>query len=59
MKVCVYSFEYASYLEEYVNDFIAHHKVTDIQYQASIGDRCRTIYTAMIVYEDTGDEKGE
>lgn len=59
MKVCFYSFDDCRTLEVYVNNFIAYHNVSDIQYQASIGDHERTIYSVMIVYDDTGDKKGE
>ena len=56
MKVKFFSEQFTIVLEDYVNDFITKHKVTDIQYQFQ---SYRGVHSVMIVYEDTGDKKGE
>lgn len=52
MKVNILTATYASDLQDYINNFITNHNVIDIQYQASIGDHCRTMHSAMVIYEE-------
>ena len=50
-KVKIIRNRYADHLETEVNRFVESHRVFDVQFQASVTDRC-TEYAVMIVYEE-------
>ena len=50
-KIKIIRNRFADQLETEVNRFIEGHKVFNIEFQASVADRC-TEYAVMIVYEE-------